>query len=375
MKMTTNHKKLYRFDSMNRIRVWWIQSTDEAYRTHSGLEDGKIVVSGWQYPTEKNVGKANATTVAEQVLSEVASKYEHQTYQGRYAPTVEEARKGAKFIECMLAAKYDAKKHTNFPYWSQPKLDGIRCLVHEAGMQSRNGKPLLSSPHIREVLQPIFDKYPDIILDGELYNHSLKEDFEKIISLARKTKPTKDDLIESNQLVEYHIYDVIIPGEELAYVERMQFIEQNIGTKFPMVKVVPTVFVNSAEEIDAKLGEYLEAGYEGQMLRERFAPYEHRRSKSLIKHKVFEDDEFEIVELIEGKGNWAGYCKSIVIRLPDGSTQQSGMRGTQDFARKLLEEKDQYVGGQVTVIYQNKTSDGKLRFPVAKAFFKGYRDV
>jgi DNA ligase-1 len=370
-----NHEKLYKIDSMSRVRVWWLESTDEAYRTHSGLEDGKIVTSGWQYPKEKNVGRANATTVAEQVLSEVKSKYEHQMYQGKYAQTIEEAEKGAKFYECMLAAKYDAKKQQNFPYWSQPKLDGIRCLVSDGGMQSRNGKALLSSPHIRDCLNSFFEEHPGVILDGELYNHALKDDFEKIISLARKTKPTENDIAESEQLVEYHVYDVIIPGEELAYVERMQFIEQNIGDKFPMVKVVPSVFVNSAEEIDAKLGEYLEAGYEGQMLRERLAPYEHRRSKSLIKHKVFEDEEFEIVELIEGKGNWAGYCKSIVIRLPDGSTQQSGMRGTQEFAQKLLEEKDQYVGGQVTVIYQNKTSDGKLRFPVAKAFFKGNRDV
>ena len=370
-----NHEKLYKIDSMGRTRVWWIESTDEAYRTHAGLEDGKLVTSGWQYPTEKNVGRANATTVAEQVLAEVTSKYEHQTYQGRYAPTVEEARKGAKFIECMLAAKYESKKHIEFPYWSQPKLDGVRCLVSEAGLQSRNGKPLLSSPHIRAALQPLFDIYPDVILDGELYNHSLKDQFEQIISLARKTKPKPADLEESASLIEYHIYDVIIPGEELAYVERMQFIEQNIGDKFPMVRVVPSVLVSSVEEVDSKLGEYLESGYEGQMLRERFAPYEHRRSKSLIKHKTFEDDEFEIVEVVEGKGNYIGMAKSLTIRLPDGSTQSCGMRGQMDYLKTLLETKDEYVGSQVTVIYQNKTGDGKLRFPVAKKVWKGTRDV
>jgi DNA ligase 1 len=372
------HKTLYKIDSMARVRTWWIESNDESYRTHSGLEGGKIVVSGWQYPTEKNVGKLNATSISEQVLAEVKSKYEHQMYQGKYAETIEEAKGGAKFVECMLAASYDAKKNKAFPYWSQAKLDGLRCLVSEAGLQSRNGKPLLSSPHIRTALQPLFDEFPDVVVDGEIYNHDLKEKFEQLISLARKTKPTAEDLVESAASLEYHVYDVILPDNTNAtYTERLKFIQDNIAGRFPMVVAVPAVLVHSAEEIDTKLGEYLESGYEGQMLRERTTPYEHKRSKALLKHKTFEDGEYEIVDLIEGKGNWAGYCKAIEIRLPDGSTQQSGMRGTQEFARKLLEEREDYLDGKsvVTIRYQNKTSDGKLRFPVAVAFWKGGRDV
>ena len=369
------HPKLYKIDSMGRTRVWWMESNSEGYRTHSGLLDGAIVTSGWQYPTEKNVGKTNATTVAEQVLSEVASKYENQKYQGKYAETITEASKGAQFIECMLAAKYDPKK-TKGPFWSQPKLDGIRCLTSEEVMQSRNGKPLISSPHIRDVLDEFFEEFPDVILDGELYNHDLKDDFEKIISLARKTKPTPEDLKESAQFVEYHVYDVIHPDLE-SYAERAAFLTQHIGEKYPMIRVVPYYLVTTPEEIEEKLGEYLEAGYEGQMLRCMVSPYEHKRSKSLIKHKTFEDDEFAIVDLIEGKGNWAGYVKAVVIQLHDGTTQQSGMRGNFKFAKDLFEKRDEYLnnGSQVTVRYQNKTSDNKLRFPVAVAFWKGGRDV
>lgn len=368
--------KLYKVDIMGRIRQWWMEYDEEKYRTHSGLIDGAIVESGWQYPIEKNIGKANATTVAEQVVAEVESRYTIQQYQGKYALTIEEAKQGAKFIECMLASKYDEKKHTEFPYWSQPKLDGIRCLTFEDGMQSRNGKPLLSSPHILNALGKFFEEFPGYILDGELYNHSLKEDFEKIISLARKTKPKQEDLQESATMVEYHVYDVITP-EPMTYQERAEFLEKNFFGKYDMIKVVPAFLVKSKEDIENKLGEYLEAGYEGQMLRVNDAAYDHKRSTSLIKHKTFEDDEYEIVDLIEGKGNWAGYIKAIEIRLPDGSTQQSGMRGTQEFAKKLMNEREEYLDGKsvVTIRYQNKTSDGKLRFPVAVAFWKGGRDV
>lgn len=369
-----SREKLYKIDTKGNVRVWWMDYTDDAYRSCSGILDGSIVESGWQYPNEKNVGRANATTIAEQVESEVASKYEARMYQGKYHPTIEEARKGAKFIECMLAEKFDPKKTKDYPYFSQPKLDGVRCLVSEDGMQTRNGKPFVSSPHVQEILAPFFELYPDYILDGELYNHDLKADFEKIISLARKTKPTKDDLAESREMIQFHIYDVITP-EPMTYEERMKFLQDSVLNLYTSIRIVPTTIVNNLEEAEAKLGEYLEAGYEGQMLRKSDSPYEHRRSKSLLKHKMFEDDEYKIVQIIEGKGNWSNYAKAIEIQLPDGTTQQSGMRGNFDFAKKLFEERDQYIGTDVTIRYQNKTSDGKLRFPVAVTFWKGKRDV
>jgi hypothetical protein len=93
-----------------------------------------------------------------------------------------------------------------------------------------------------------------------------------------------------------------------------------------------------------------------------------------LKHKNFEDGEFEIVKVPEGEGNWAGYAKSIEIRLADGTTQHAGMRGTFEFARRILEKKERLVGTQATVRYQNKTSDGKLRFPVVVKFWEGPRE-
>ena len=369
-----SREKLYKIDTKGNIRVWWMDYDEEKYRACSGILDGAIVESGWQYPTEKNIGKVNATTVAEQVESEVASKYENQMYQGKYHLSVEDTKQGAKFIECMLAEKFDPKKTKDYPYYSQAKLDGVRCLVSEDGMQTRNGKAFVSSPHIQEILAPFFELYPDYILDGELYNHDLKSDFEKIISLARKTKPTKEDLVESRELVQYHVYDVITP-EPMTYEERMNFLQESVLGLYNYIRIVPTTVVNNLEEAEANLGEYLESCYEGQMLRKSEFSYEHRRSKSLLKHKMFEDGEYKIVQIIEGKGNWQGYAKAIEIQLPDGSTQQSGMRGNFDFAKKLFEDRDSYIGTEVTIRYQNKTSDGKLRFPVAVAFWKGKRDV
>ena len=90
-------------------------------------------------------------------------------------------------IKPMLAYKVGKKEID----WSektfiQPKLDGVRCIFTKDGAYSRTGKEFKNVAHIEEDLKDFFDKYPDTVLDGELYNHDLKKDFEKIISLVRQ---------------------------------------------------------------------------------------------------------------------------------------------------------------------------------------------
>ena len=93
---------------------------------------------------------------------------------------------------------FERIKDDDWPLYSQPKLDGVRCLIQAecrgsswiVKAYSRTGKEWKNIRHILAELRPFFQKHPDVILDGELYNHELKNDFEKIISLVRKTKPT-----------------------------------------------------------------------------------------------------------------------------------------------------------------------------------------
>ena len=141
------------------------------------------------------------------------------------------------------------------------------------------------------------------------------------------------------------------------------------------MQTVKTTYIDDEHDLKRMLGYYLESGYEGQMLRVSKSLYEGKRSKNLIKHKEFEDEEFQIVSIEEGKGNWAGAAKRVEIRLKDGTTQFSGVRGSFDMLKELLYNANDYIGTDVTVRYQNKTEDGKLRFPVIVAFWKGKRDL
>ena len=85
-------------------------------------------------------------------------------------------------IKPMLAHKLDESRidFKEFIYM-QPKLDGVRCLFTKDGAFSRTGKQFMNIQHIEEELQDFFKQHPAMVLDGELYNHDLKNDFEKII--------------------------------------------------------------------------------------------------------------------------------------------------------------------------------------------------
>ena len=116
-------------------------------------------------------------------------------------------------IKPMLAYKV-GKKDVD---WSgkifiQPKLDGVRCIFTKDSAFSRTGKKFKNVAHLEYDLTDFFRKNPNTMLDGELYNHALKDDFEKIILLVRKTKPTEDDRRDAQHLVQYHVYDTIAEG-------------------------------------------------------------------------------------------------------------------------------------------------------------------
>jgi DNA ligase-1 len=197
-------------------------------------------------------------------------------------------------------------------------------------------------------------------------------DFQQTLSLVRKTKPTAEDLQESKENVKFVVYDAIVDGTFEVRLDFLCDVERYFGNS---VEVLETNVVENEEDIQEQLSKYLEDGFEGQILRTPNGLYEGKRSKNLIKHKEFEDDEFEIVSIEEGKGNWAGAVKRVEIRLKDGTTQFSGVRGSFDFLKELLYNADDYIGTDVTVRYQNKTDDDKLRFPVIVTFWKGKRDL
>ena len=142
-------------------------------------------------------------------------------------------------IKPMLAYKI-GKKDIDFTesVFMQPKLDGIRCLISKDGAFTRTGKEIKNIQHIRRKLKPFFDTHKDHILDGELYNHKLKDDFEKIVSCVRKTKLNTKSIAESQRLVQFHVSDYIHPSNR-NYGARM-FALENFNFYGKYVKLIKT---------------------------------------------------------------------------------------------------------------------------------------
>lgn len=271
MKNITALPSLYKRDTKGKVRVWTVEvgydSEDVAgIRSVSGTLDGEKITSVWNMSEAKNVGRSNATTARTQAEAEAQSQWQKKADK-EYFTNVADID-GYELFKPMLA--HDFAKIPVESGYTQPKLDGIRCIVDRNGMHSRSGKPINSCPHIMEALQPIIDANPNIVLDGELYNHDLKSNFEKIVSLVRKLKCRPEEIAESAELVEFHIYDMYDRNNaDMPFTARSQWLKDNVAGD--MIVLVATDIAPNKAEIDRLYGEYTEAGYEGQMIRQDVA--------------------------------------------------------------------------------------------------------
>lgn len=373
MKTVLTSETLYKLDSKGKVRVWYAETgtdgTRWGLRSIAGLEDGKKVTSEWTFVEQKNVGRSNETSLEEQATSEMASEVQKKKDRG-YFSDLKNINTFDKF-KPMLAEKFEDVE-VNFAaggVYSQPKLDGIRCIARKDGLWTRSGKEIVAVPHIWESLQPFFENHPNMILDGELYNHELKDDFNSITSMVRKTKPKSEDLVKSKELVQYHVYDVIVVDEPELEFRKRELLRYEALVDY--IRIVPTMHVPTRAGLDSLYEGYLEHGYEGQMVRID-KPYENKRTKNLLKRKEFLTDEFEVVEVLEGQGNWQGCVKHFVLRLNSEKTFQAGVRGDMDTLAVMW--KKQEKPDWVTLRYFTPTPDGVPRFPVVIDWGKGKRE-
>jgi len=260
--------------------------------------------------------------------------------------------------------------------YAQPKLDGVRCLIQYGDgvspgviAYSRTGKEWKNIDHILTELKPFFMKYPNAILDGELYNHYLNDDFEKIISLVRKTKPTDEDRYEASQKVQFHCYDTIM--EHMDFEGRNEFIKRNIGENFNSVVTLSTIKVFDTETVEVCHEDFLCAGYEGSILRQN-KPYECKRSWTLMKVKDFSDAEATIIGYEEGKGKREGHLGKFIMQDDDGIEFgcPPGKGYTYKDMKDMLDNIHDYIGKRATFTYFERTKANSYRHPL----FKNIRD-
>lgn len=385
---------LYKQDSKGNIQLWDIQVgelLDGAHKgayalvVHHGRRGGKIQTGIDVISEGKNLGKANETSVKDQAVLEAHAKWTKQQERKGYVQSLEatatDSRPGA---EPMLAHRYD--KHPEkitFPCFIQPKLDGHRCIAviknGKCELFSRKRAPITGLPHIQRELESIF-KTIDITLDGELYNHAMRVqcdygkieipegtieiepsmvNFEQLSSFIRSATPK-----EGHEEIQYHIYDIV--DSEMPYRLRLEIIEtifQKVEAS-QCLRQVETLNVQTGEQVTERFEHFLKHGYEGAILRNANGMYVGTRSYDLQKVKSFEDDEFKIVGVTDGRGKDAGHG-IYVCETKSGAQFQVKQKGEHSALKHIFENPNEYIGKLLTVQYQGLTGANKVpRFPV-----------
>lgn len=368
---------LYKKTSTGAIQQWEVSVIDQrgsdtaaSIVTRYGQVDGQEQVTSDVISEGKNIGKANETTPRQQAEAEAKSKWEKKKKSG-YVERMDDAEADAvdALIEGgvvpMLAQAFSKHGHKiKYPAFVQPKLDGIRCIAivknGKSTLWSRTRKPINSVPHIAKELEAAFSNR-DIVLDGELYNHEYKSNFEKIVSLVRQEEPDPEHTI-----VQYHVYDEV---SDASFEDRNGALNAIFAAyDFYAIKEVETEWIESEEEVMEFFEKFKKQGYEGAMLRNEKAKYVNKRSYDLQKVKEFDDAEFDIIGIDEGRGKLMGHVGAFICRTQEGKEFLAKMSGDTNKLRDYFQNHSLWRGKRLTVQYQGLTGKEEVpRFPVGIA--------
>jgi DNA ligase-1 len=256
----------------------------------------------------------------------------------------------------------------------QPKLDGHRCIASRECLVSRRKERIVSVPHIHNILKHLPE---GVSLDGELYVHGVP--LQTIASYVRRDTPH-----HLYKQIEYHVFDIAVdntPFEErfVALEEIIRDLEDQFDKftqelleipaslrgadfyAFP-IKLVETKIIDEPSNlpttqawIKKELREAKKAGFEGLMIRNPDSYYEfNKRSSNLLKYKEFLDDEFEIVDVQEVTGTQGQF----VCKTPEGRIFEVTPAWTHSAKRKLLTNKEYYIGRFLHVRFEKYSRDG-----------------
>lgn len=265
-----------------------------------------------------------------------------------------------------LCYPLEEKRFTNprfgwsFPVIVQPKLDGVRCRALCNGAQnpvllSSTETIIKSVPHINDSL---LQRCLHMELDGELYIHG--ESFETINGIVSRTINIHDD----HEKIKFYIFDIINDKSQL---ERTSFLVNSFGS-WSDIEIVPSKLAFSFSEIITLYESFLDAGYEGIIVRHKLAPYIRKRSTFILKFKAKKEDIYKIVgykEEISIEGKPKNRLGAIICIGNDIDEFSVGSGLNDDTRVKLWKERETLAGKYLKIAYQSiTTKKGVPRFPI-----------
>jgi ATP-dependent DNA ligase len=340
--------------------------------SEAGSVDGKKITTR-KTAKGKNLGRSNETTPAIQATLQAAASWQEKRDR-KYSEDPNGIKEELPLPMLASSKKWiDGQKKAVYPAWDQPKLDGGRCLARwepvgdhgEVVLRSRTGQVWDSLPHINRELEEIMPK--GMMLDGEIYLHGVT--FQAVVRLIKKQRP-------ESVLISFNCYDILIDQSDPdhTFLERKANLDAFFdgvaasGRNVEHIKKVEGRLVHTHEAVMQVHDEFVALGYEGAVVRNFRGIYEFNfRSVDLIKIKVFEDSEFEVVGFESGEGSYSDCVKWICVTAA-GLQFRVNPKGTLPEKREYLLNAHRYVGKQLTVRYFGVTEDNIPRIAVGHGF-------
>jgi hypothetical protein len=299
----------------------------------------------------KNQGKSNEVHPGQQAVKEINAESRLKMDKG-YSIVGEKAVE--KLPLPMLAHKYAEKSHlVKFACVFQPKYDGSRLLSDGKIAWTRGGKQV--NPEVISHILKDLDT-GGAVVDGELIMPE-GTPLQDTMKAIKKYRP------ESSPRLLYRLYDVV--DEALEYDARYHILTEIASKSGKSVILAPYGVANSEEELMEAHEENVRQGWEGTMVRLLGYGYKiGQRSSSLLKIKDFQDAEFLVTSVGEGKGKFEGAAIFTCITESGGEFQVCPL-GDMEQRRYYYSHPEEVVGTMWTIRYQNLSKDGIPIFPRA----------
>ncbi|CAD7941783.1 unnamed protein product [Amoebophrya sp. A25] len=350
----------------------WAARTCKHLEKFRGADKEAFRITNWLTKNGQNADVPGApSAAAPPSMKKAAAKGKAKAKAGA-SPAVSKASAAAggspskdTDIAVLLAQTWEPGKIDVAGWWVSEKLDGVRAVWKNGSFYSRAGNPFNAPAWFTQ------DMPKDRVLDGELFLDRGK--FQKCVGVVKKQIPIDAEW----QLLRFCVFDIIEDSASKPFEARMAEAQKLLqGKKYaiwhkqerlPRASSMGTSSTPDGSGAVAKtiaaverLLKGVEAkGGEGLMLREPGSGYEKKRSNTLLKVKSFFDLDCIVTKIEKGTGKYKDCMGALHCKDKNGSTFKVGT-GFTDNQRQAPPT----VGAIITVKYQEKTNDGKPRFPV-----------
>lgn len=248
------------------------------------------------------------------------------------------------------------------------KVDGCRCLTikqnKSVNMFTRNGKLIEGFNDLIEQIKSL--PVDTMVFDGELIS---KDYVGTMNNLFRKSEGKQSD---------YMIFDMLTLSEFQQGISNNDYWTRKQGlinlfkqvTNCPnLICVEPFKILKNAtiEDINEATQIAMSMGFEGAMIKPLDSKYECKRSYAWQKAKIFQSDEFKIIDFEEGDGKYKGTLGKVVVDV-NGVSVGVGSGFNDNQRNEIWSNKGQYLGKYLEVQFQEKIKKtGALRFPTVKS--------